>query len=300
MGVDRISTFMGPFGYGSATGIDITGEKGGILPSRDWKAKTFKRPADQIWFPGETVNMGVGQGYLAVTPIQQAHYAGIMAMRGKRFRPRLVTAWRDGTGKVHPMAPIDEGDIKGVAPENWERVRKDMIGVVNQPGGTAYGVSLQVCDTAALHALNCVPNKIQYTAAGKTGTAQVYTVQQDEKYKGKDNEALRDHAWFIAFAPAENPRIAVAVLVEHGGSGASGAAPIARKVMDAYLLGPDNKLKPGFGIDENADAANHPSAGTPATAPPPPKQADVPVPKPQTASTGTQAAAAAQLASQRD
>lgn len=258
MGVDKMAAFMGPFGYGSLTGIDIGGEKPGILPSREWKAHYFKKPADQIWFPGETVNMGVGQGYLTVTPIQQAHYVSIMASRGKIFRPRLVRATKDAKGVLHEFKPIYEGEIKGVTPEHWERVRNDMVGVVQR--GTAYAPFI----------------KAAYQAAGKTGTAQVYTVQQDKKYEGGTNEALRDHSWFIAYAPAEAPRIAVAVIVEHGGSGASAAAPIARKVLDAYLVGPDGKLKPA--PEDPAAASTGPAAPvqTPAPAPAAPAPAAAP------------------------
>src|SRR3984957_3883134 len=228
LGVDRIATFLAPFGFGSTTGIDISGEKPGILPSREWKAKVFTKPADQMWFPGETVNFGIGQGYLSVTPLQLAHYASIIAMRGKILKPRLVAAYRDPhTGQMKPVPPESEGVIKGVSEEDWQRVVHGMIGVTQH--GTAAAIGL--------HA--------PYTFAGKTGTAQVFTVAQNEKYNAsKINERLRDHSWFIAFAPADEPRIAVAVLQENGGAGASAAAPIARKVLDAYLLDADGKVKP--------------------------------------------------------
>jgi penicillin-binding protein 2 len=228
IGIDRISTFMAPFGFGQPTGIDIGGEKAGILPSREWKEKTFARPVDRVWFPGETVSFGIGQGYLTVTPIELAHYASIIATRGKIWRPRLLSAWRDPhTGEVHTIAPVSEGEVPGVAPEDWQRVVRDMIGVTQR--GTAAAIGL--------HA--------PYIFGGKTGTAQVYTVSRTEKYNAsKINERLRDHSWFIAFAPADAPRIALAVLEENGGAGASAAAPIARKVLDAYLLDADGKVKP--------------------------------------------------------
>jgi penicillin-binding protein 2 len=228
LGVDRIATFLAPFGFGRTTGIDISGEKGGILPSREWKAKVFTKPADQMWFPGETVNFGIGQGYLSVTPLQLAHYASIIAMRGKIWKPRLVAAYRDPhTGLMKPVPPEPQGEVKGVSDEDWQRVVHGMIGVTQH--GTAAAIGL--------HA--------PYTFAGKTGTAQVFTVAQNEKYNAsKINERLRDHSWFIAFAPADEPRIAVAVLQENGGAGASAAAPIARKVLDAYLLDADGKVKP--------------------------------------------------------
>ena len=228
LGVDRIATFMAPFGFGQVTGIDIGGEKPGILPSREWKAKAFARPADQTWFPGETVNFGIGQGYLTVTPLQLAHYASIIAMRGKIWKPRLVAAYRDPrSGQLHRVPPRLEGEVPGVAPEDWQRVVHGMIGVTTRGTAAAIGA----------HAA--------YAFAGKTGTAQVFSVGQNEKYiASKVSERLRDHSWFIAFAPADSPRIALAVLQENGGAGASAAAPIARKVLDAYLLGPDGKLKP--------------------------------------------------------
>jgi len=228
LGVDRIATFLAPFGFGSTTGIDISGEKPGLLPSKEWKAKAFSRPADQVWFPGETVNFGIGQGYLTVTPLQLAHYASIIAMRGKIWRPRLVAAYRDPhTGQMVKVPAQSEGEVQGVSAEDWQRVVHGMIGVTQR--GTAAAIGL--------HA--------PYTFAGKTGTAQVFTVAQNERYNASAiNERLRDHSWFIAFAPAEEPRIAVAVLQENGGAGASAAAPIARKVLDAYLLNADGKVKP--------------------------------------------------------
>ncbi|HEY1724920.1 MAG TPA: penicillin-binding protein 2 [Steroidobacteraceae bacterium] len=219
IGAEHIAQFMAPFGYGALTGIDIGGEKPGLLPSPEWKQKAFKRPQDQIWFPGETVNFGVGQGYLLVTPLQLAHVASVLAERGKSFRPRLVTGVRDMSGNVKPIAPVADPSIDDISSDAWDLVLRGM------EGAATYGTAAAVSKGAG------------YTIAGKTGTAQVFTVGQNEKYVEKNvAERLRDHAWFICFAPAESPRIAVAVLVENGGFGASAAAPIARKVMDAYLL----------------------------------------------------------------
>ena len=228
LGVDRIATFLAPFGFGKTTGIDISGEKSGILPSKEWKAKAFAKPADQVWFPGETVNFGIGQGYLTVTPLQLAHYASIIATRGKIWKPRLVAAYRDPhTGQMQHVAAQSEGEVSGVSAEDWDRVVHGMIGVTQRGTAAAIGA----------HA--------PYTFAGKTGTAQVFTVAQNERYNASAiNERLRDHSWFIAFAPADAPRIAIAVLQENGGAGASAAAPIARKVLDAYLLTADGKVKP--------------------------------------------------------
>jgi penicillin-binding protein 2 len=229
IGVDRIATFMAPFGFGRPTGLDINGELKGLLPTREWKASYFKRPADKMWFPGETVNFGIGQGYLNVTPLQMAHYVSVLASRGKVWKPRLVTGFRDAlTGKLEPLAPVREPDVTLATPEEWSRVYAGMVGAVTH--GTA---ALAVGKNAA------------YPIAGKTGTAQVYSVGQNERYNEKTvSDRLRDHSWFIAFAPADQPRIALAVIVENGGWGSSAAAPIARKVLDAYLLGDDGKLKP--------------------------------------------------------
>jgi penicillin-binding protein 2 len=233
IGVDRIATFMAPFGFGQQTGLDISGELKGILPSREWKASYFKRPADKMWFPGETVNFGIGQGYLNVTPLQMAHYVSVLASRGKVWKPRLVTGFRDSlTGKLEPLAPMREPDVTLATPEQWDRIYAGMIGAVTH-------------GTAAL----AVGKNLGYSAAGKTGTAQVFSVGQNEKYNEKTvAERLRDHSWFIAFAPVDKPRIALAVIVENGGWGASAAAPIARKVLDSYLLGDDGKLKPNDAI----------------------------------------------------
>jgi penicillin-binding protein 2 len=219
LGVDRIAAFAAQFGIGSLTGIDISGEKPGLLPTPAWKKQAFKRPQDQVWFPGETVNFGVGQGYLLVTPLQLAHVAAILAERGGSFQPRVVMGVREASGRIARNAPRALPGATGISETNWALVLRGMI------GATTYGTAAAIGKDA------------RYSIAGKTGTAQVYTVAQNAKYNEKTvAERLRDHAWFIAFAPAEVPRIAVCVLVENGGFGASAAAPIARSVMDAYLL----------------------------------------------------------------
>lgn len=231
LGIDRIAAFLAPFGFGSPTGIDVTGEKSGILPSKEWKERNFVRPADRAWFPGETVSIGIGQGYLSVTPLQLAHYASIIAARGKIWKPRLVAGFRDPrSGALQRLAPVSDGEVNGIAPGDWERVVRDMVGVTQRGTAAAIGA----------HA--------PYTFGGKTGTAQVFTVARTERYNAKTlNERLRDHSWFIAFAPADAPRIALAVIEENGGAGASAAAPIARKVLDAYLLDAEGRLKPSSG-----------------------------------------------------
>jgi penicillin-binding protein 2 len=222
IGAQRIADFLSPFGYGSLTGIDIGGEKPGLLPSPEWKKKAFKRAADQVWFPGETVNFGVGQGYLLVTPLQLSHIATVLAARGKSFRPRLVASVRDPSGQLEKIQPAVNPPVQGVSDADWDLVLRGMI------GATTYGTAAY---TAGKNAT--------YKIAGKTGTAQVFTVSRSVKLTDKVSERLKDHSWFIAYAPAESPQIAVAVLVENGGFGSAVAAPIARRVMDAWILNTD-------------------------------------------------------------
>ncbi len=229
IGVDHIAEFLGPLGFGSLTGIDIGGEKPGLLPSKEWKRKTFKRPADQAWFPGETVNFGVGQGYFLVTPLQLAHYVSIIANRGTSYKPRLVIGVRDqATGEVKRFPAVKNDEIKTVSAEQWQIVTEGMAGTLR------YG-------TAAAFA----GKNMTYTIAGKTGTAQVFTVARNQSLDNQKtvSDRLRDHSWFVAFAPAEHPRIAVAVIVENGGFGSALASPIARQVMDTYLLDANGQLK---------------------------------------------------------
>lgn len=253
LGIDRMAAFLEPFGFGQLTGIDIGGEKAGLLPTPEWKRKAFKRPEDKVWFPGETVNMGIGQGYLLVTPLQLAHMTGILAERGRNFRPRLVKGMRDAAGRAQWVAPIEGAPIRGVSAADWGVVIDAMIGTTR---------CARYCGTAS------IPFKgAAYETAGKTGTAQVYTVAQNAKYNAKTvPERLRDHAWFIAFAPAEAPRIAVAVLVENAGFGASNAAPVARKVLDAYLLDEQGRLRSPAGGATLTPGAPAPPAAAPAPA----------------------------------
>ena len=228
--VDHLSEFMAPFGYGKPTGIDIAGELSGILPSKDWKKQRFKRRADQIWFPGETVNMGIGQGYLTVTPMEQASMIATVAARGKRFKPRLVTAMRDPeTGVVTKVEPEVLASVPGIPEKDWDRVFAGMVGTIQR--GTAAQPAANMAHTA-------------YTVAGKTGTAQVVSIAANEKLDKRLEERQRDHSWFVAFAPVEAPRIALVVLVVNGGFGAAAAAPIARRVLDAYLLPKNASTQP--------------------------------------------------------
>ncbi|HUQ10435.1 MAG TPA: penicillin-binding protein 2, partial [Steroidobacteraceae bacterium] len=195
IGVDHMAEFLGPFGFGSLTGIDIGGEKPGLLPSKEWKRKAFKRPADQVWFPGETVNFGIGQGYFLVTPLQLAHYTSIIANRGISYKPRLVTGVRDqATDEVKRFPAVKNEEIKTVSAEQWQIVTEGMAGTLRY--GTAAGFA---------------GKNMTYTIAGKTGTAQVFTVARNQSLDNQKtvSDRLRDHSWFIAFAPAEHPRIAV-------------------------------------------------------------------------------------------
>jgi penicillin-binding protein 2 len=218
--VRRLNAFLGQFGLGKPTGIDIGGEKTGILPSPEWKQTAFKQRSAQVWFPGETVILGIGQGYMTSTPLQLAHMTAILATRGKNFEPRLVRATRDPrTQRVTVLTPALLPPLQTASAEHWDLIIDGMRAVME--GGTA--------TRSAVGA--------PYSIAGKTGTAQVFSVAQNARYNERAiAERLRDHAWFVAFAPIEAPRIAIAVLVENGRSGSGTAAPIARTVMDAYLL----------------------------------------------------------------
>ncbi|GAC1672650.1 MAG: penicillin-binding protein 2 [Steroidobacteraceae bacterium] len=221
LGIDRMHDFMSTFGFGEATGIDIPGEKAGLMPSTEWKRHAYKRAAEQVWYPGETISVGIGQGYMTATPMQLAHAVSGIASRGQIFKPRLVTAVRAAGSTTATSRPVQqEPSLTAVSAEQWEVIVEGME-LATGPGGTA----------AAATAGS------PYKIAGKTGSAQVFTVGQNEKYNEKQvSERNLDHALFISFAPAENPKLAVAVFVENGKHGGSTAAPIARKMFDAYLL----------------------------------------------------------------
>jgi penicillin-binding protein 2 len=232
LGIARMDEFMKTFGYGALTGIDIPGEKAGLYASPEWKRHVFKRAAEQVWFPGETISMGIGQGPITVTPLQQAHFAAEIAERGRIIAvPRMVAAIRAaGSNSVVPRASQFDQPIDIATPEQWDVIYDGMIGAVSGPRGTA---------TAAF------AKPLRYKLAGKTGTAQLFTIKQTENTRAKIvDERRRDHAWFIAFAPVDDPKIAIAVLVENGGFGGSTSAPIAQKVLDAYLLGPEFEATP--------------------------------------------------------
>jgi penicillin-binding protein 2 len=213
MGIDRLHDFLGNFGFGSRTGVDVSGELPGLLPSREWAERARKHP----WFPGETLIVGIGQGAFLATPIQLAAATAAMANRGHLIEPRVVRATHfPGAKNEEPVpAPVRQVPVK--QEQDWDNVIEAMADVVDH--GTARRIRTDA-----------------YRIAGKTGTAQVFTVGQKESYRESQvSERMRDHALFVAFAPVEDPRIAVAVIVENGGHGGSVAAPIARQVIDAYL-----------------------------------------------------------------
>jgi penicillin-binding protein 2 len=223
MGIEHLSSGLTAFGFGSPTGLDISGEQSGIVPSPEWKKRNFSRREDQIWFPGETVITGIGQGYMLVTPIQLASAGATFAARGTRFAPRLLLGAENAvTGEMSWVEPQALPSIDDHAPEHWQFVNDAMVGVTAEPRGTA----------------RAQMDGLEFSVAGKTGTAQVITIEQDEKYREEEiDERQRDHGLFLAFAPAEAPRIALGIVVENGGGGARAAAPVARKVLDAFFAG---------------------------------------------------------------
>ena len=221
MGIDRIARFVRQFGFGQRTGVDLDGESEGVLPSTQWKKKHFKTPEQQRWYAGETISIGIGQGYNAYTPIQLAQAVATLANDGVMYRPHLVKFVTDtGTAKSIPIAPEPERTIP-LKPANIELVKRAMVGVNTDQDGTGARAFAGA----------------GYTSGGKTGTAQVFSLKGGKYIEGKTKERLRDHGLFIAFAPADHPKIALAVVVENGGFGAQSAAPIARQVLDYYLLG---------------------------------------------------------------
>ncbi|MEW5904899.1 MAG: penicillin-binding protein 2 [Pseudomonadota bacterium] len=231
LGIDRMHEFLDLFGFGKRTGIDLEGEVPGLLPSADWKMKRH----GQIWYPGDTVSAGIGQGYNLVTPLQLAFATATLANDGVAYQPHLVKEMRLAGDMAPSTAPQPLFDLH-IPPAHLDLVKRAMAAVI-KPGGTAVGAFYGV----------------GYPVAGKTGTAQVITIKQGEKYEAdKISEYNRDHAWFIAFAPADKPRIALAVLAENGGHGGSTAAPIARKVLDYYLLG--KRPKPLQAVAEQTGA----------------------------------------------
>ena len=220
LGVDAMHDFMKPLGFGQITGIDINGEVRGVLPSQDWKKKAYKKAEQQRWYPGETISLGIGQGYNTFTMLQLAQATAILANNGIKHKPRLVIGTQDSVSReMRPLAAEPPQDL-GYKPAHVELIRRALVGVTQE------GTSARVFAGAG------------YLSGGKTGTAQAVTIGQKDKYDGKKLEEFqRDHALYMAFAPADNPKIALAVVVENAGFGAAHAAPIARRVFDFVLTG---------------------------------------------------------------
>jgi penicillin-binding protein 2 len=220
MGIDRIHAFLTAFGLGSRSGIDLPGESEGLIPSREWK----RRALGEGWFHGETVIAGIGQGYMLTTPLQLAKATAGMANRGTVYPPRVLRGVRNTvTGEFNSMPPSENQvlPLPGLVRDaDWDRTIHSMVDSVHGARGTARGIGFGA----------------PYRIAGKTGTAQVFGLGEDDEYEHEELAYhLRDHALFIAFAPADRPQIAIAVVVEHGGGGGGVAAPVARKVMDAAM-----------------------------------------------------------------
>ena len=220
MGIEAIARFLGPFGFGSRSGIDLAGESTGVLPSPEWKVKRFKRPADQKWYPGETISIGIGQGYHSYTPLQLAQAMAVLASGGTMYKARLLSRIDNPRTGERREVPSEVLQTVSLRRDHLEFIKRAMAGV-NKEGTGARAFA-----------------KVEYTVGGKTGTAQVIAMKQGEKYEEhKVAERHRDHSLFIAFAPLESPRIALAVIVENGGFGARAAAPLARTVLDYFMLG---------------------------------------------------------------
>ena len=221
LGIDDMHDYLDLFGLGHASGIDIGGEHNGLVPSREWKRNAFRDPADQRWYHGETVIASIGQGYMLATPLQLANAIATVATRGVRHQPHIVAATENtmsGERILNTPQRLDDVVLDDVT--NWDIVIDAMHEVMHGLRGTARAAGLNA----------------KYEMAGKSGTSQVFSVSQDEEYDEElIDERLRDHALFVAFAPVDNPRIAVAVVVENGSSGSRVAAPIARQIMDEYL-----------------------------------------------------------------
>lgn len=248
MGVDVIHDFMMQFGFGQKTGIDLVGERTGVLPSKEWKRNAYKKPSQQEWYSGETISLGIGQGYNTFTPVQMAFATALLSNNGVAARPHLVKEIEDPV--THERKPVTTETIHldHMKQAHFEFIKRAMVGVAR--GGTGRKVF----------------GGAPYSTGGKTGTAQVFTVAQDRSYKSYYlSEFKRDHALYIAFAPADKPRIAVAVIVENAGFGADSAAPIARRALDYFMAGKtDGSASAGAGGASGKGKAKKPAEdGTP-------------------------------------
>ncbi|MGG5290288.1 penicillin-binding protein 2 [Pseudomonas shirazensis] len=223
MGIDRLSSYMNKFGLGQRVSLDMFEESSGLMPTREWKRATRR----QAWFPGETLILGIGQGYMQTTPLQMAQATALIASKGKWFRPHLAKT-------IEGQPPVDENPVEDIVlrdPSDWAKVTHGMEQVMHNARGTARAAA-----TGA-----------QYRIAGKSGTAQVVAIKQGEKYdRNKVQERHRDHALFVGFAPADDPKIVVSVMIENGEAGGRVAAPVMRQIMDAWLLDANGQLKTEF------------------------------------------------------
>ena len=258
LGIDAIHDFMKPFGFGQLTGVDLENERRGVLPSQEWKRKNYKRPELQKWYAGETISVGIGQGYNSFTPIQLAHAAANLSNNGVVMKPHLVKMIENGTTKARKLTVPKESYRIPLKQENIDVIKQAMIGVTKE------GTSARSFANAP------------YSSGGKTGTAQAAAMSKSVKYDAsKIAERLRDHSLYIAFAPADKPKIALAIIVENAGFGAAAAAPIARLAIDYYLTGkrPDEPPPAKPKVKETVPA-------TEPQTPPPPR------PTPANASSG--------------
>jgi penicillin-binding protein 2 len=284
LGVDGIYDFMKPFGFGQLTGIDLEHERRGLLPSTAWKRAAFKTPAQGKWYAGETISLGIGQGYNSFTPLQMAHAIANLANNGVVMKPHLVKVVENGVTRARTLTVPKESYRIPLKQENIDVIKNAMVGVNKAgEGGTGSGIF----------------GKAEYVAAGKTGTAQVVAIKSGDHFKKNQNtsaeERRRDHSLFTAFAPADKPRIAISIIVENGGFGAAVAGPIVKKALDFYLLGkrPNDPATPGKPAIEAAMAPEGEApAADPATAPAPPPAGPAPAAaQPVAARTGSTAQA---------
>ena len=217
MGIDQIHESLSLFQFGKKTGIDIPGELGGILPSREWK----KINKDEPWYRGETLITGIGQGFMTASPMQLALATGAIANKGQLYTPRVLMHTQSKNGETYLESQVQSKQIPIKDISNWDLIEKAMRQTVYGKLGTAKRLN----------------NKLSYTLAGKTGTAQVFGLDPEEKYIAANiDEKLRDHALFTGYAPIENPKVAIAIIVENAGSGSSKAAPLARALLDEYFI----------------------------------------------------------------
>ncbi|WP_339466188.1 penicillin-binding protein 2 [Pseudomonas sp. EA_65y_Pfl2_P74] len=234
LGIDRLHDYMAMFGLGEKVSLDMFEESPGLMPSQAWKRATRR----QAWYPGETVILGIGQGYMQVTPLQLAQATALIANKGVWNRPHLAKT-------VDGVAPVDEHPMPNIVlkdPRDWEQVNHGMQMVMHAPRGIARAAAAGA----------------QYRIAGKSGTAQVVAIKQGERYnREKTLERHRDNALFVGFAPAEDPKIAVSVMIENGEAGGRVAGPVVRQIMDAWLLDQDGHLKPQYAAPTKAPGNPH-------------------------------------------